>query len=316
MNPEQSKQLSEFIKSKAKELGFDACGIAKADMLKDDEQRFGNWLSEKNYGGMEYMKNNLSKRLDPRLLQEGTISVISLLLNYYPPHLQPEGTYKIGKYSYGQDYHQVIKNKLDELERFIKQQTGEVQMRSFTDSAPILEKSWAVKSGLGWVGKNSILINKKIGSFCFIAEIFINLELEYDIPFDENLCSNCTKCINACPTGAIKPGNVIDARKCISHLSQRSEDIPLEYQDKLNGWIWGCDICQDVCPWNKNPNPHSVDEFLPTKGLLNLEKKDWEDLTEEQYDRLFKNSLLGKTKFKILKRNIKHNHALHTSFHD
>jgi len=259
-------------------------------------------------------ENNIYKRLDPRLLQEGTISVISLLLNYYPPLLQPIETYKIGKYSYGQDYHQVIKKKLDDIEPFIKQQMDKVEMRSFIDSAPVLEKSWAVKSGLGWVGKNSILINKEIGSFCFIAEIFINLELEYDNPFDENLCGNCTKCINACPTGAIKPGNVIDAGKCISHLSQRAEDIPPEYEEKLNGWIWGCDICQDICPWNKNPKPHSVDEFLPTEELLNLGKKDWEELTEGQYNKLFKNSVFGKNKFEILKRNIKHNNTLHTYF--
>ena len=253
---------------------------------------------------MDYMANHFDKRLDPRLLVDGAKSVISLLYNYYPEEVQAEGSPKISKYAYGQDYHTVIKDKLKEFLGVLHEKIGQINGRVFTDSAPVLDKAWAKKSGLGWIGKNSNLINKEQGSFFFIAELIVDLELEHDGPIAD-YCGTCTKCIDACPTDAIVAPYIVDGSKCISYLTiELKENIPNEFKGKMDNWAFGCDVCQDVCPWNRFSKPHSESLFKNSNGLLNYSSDQWHEMTEEVFNSVFKNSAVKRTKFKGLKRNL------------
>lgn len=294
-----------LIKEKARDLGFFFCGISKADFLEEEAPRLEKWLKDQRHGKMNYMENHFDKRLDPRLLVDGAKSVVSLLLNYYPSEKQPENTYKISKYAYGQDYHHIIKDKLKEFFQFIQDEIGEVGGRMFVDSAPVLDKAWAKKSGLGWIGKNSNLINTKSGSFFFIAELILDLELEPDGPI-KDYCGTCTRCIDACPTDAIVEPYVVDGSKCISYLTIELKDevLPHEFKGKMEDWMFGCDICQDVCPWNRFSKPHNTPAFDPHAQLLKMNKSDWEDLTEEVYREVFKKSAVKRTKLNGVKRNV------------
>ena len=295
---------SVFIKKEAKRLGFDFCGISKAEFLTEEAPRLEKWLKENKHGEMKYMENYFDKRLDPRLLVDGARSVISLLYNYYPEQTQVTDAPKISKYAYGKDYHEVIKDKLNEFLFSLKQEIGSVSGRAFVDSAPVMDKVWAAKSGLGWVGKNSNLINKQQGSFFFIAELIIDVELEYDGQI-KDYCGTCTKCIDACPTEAIVAPYVVDGSKCISYLTiELKENIPLEFKDKMDNWAFGCDVCQDVCPWNSFSMPHNQAQFKNTNGLLNYTEAEWNDITEETFNFIFKNSAVKRTKYKGLKRNL------------
>jgi epoxyqueuosine reductase len=281
-----------------------SCGISKADFLEDEAPRLENWLNNNRHGQMSYMENHFDKRLDPRLLVDGAKSVISLLLNYYPSELQREDSYKISKYAYGQDYHFVIKEKLKELLDAIHDQIGEVSGRAFVDSAPVLDKAWAAKSGLGWIGKNSNLITQKVGSFYFIAELIVDIDLEYDNPTTDH-CGTCTACIDACPTQAIIAPYQVDGSKCISYYTiELKDNLPEEAKGKLDDWAFGCDVCQDVCPWNRFSKAHNEPLFNPNPDILSFSKKDWEEITEEVFLKVFKNSPIKRTKFEGMKRNI------------
>ena len=297
---------SNKIKLAAQKLGFLSCGISKADFLEDEAPRLEQWLSQGHNGSMYYMEQNFDKRLDPRILVPGAKSVVSLLLNYHTDkkQLDPEAP-KISSYAYGDDYHFVIKNKLKKMMKFIHREIGEVNGRVFVDSAPVMDKAWAAKSGLGWIGKNTNLISKKVGSFFFIAELILDLELEYDLPVADH-CGSCTACIDACPTEALIKPYQIDGSKCISYLTiELKESIPSEFQGKMDNWAFGCDVCQTVCPWNRFSTPN-YDPALKTKSdLLSLSKKDWEEMTESVFNSVFKNSAVKRTKFNGLKRNIK-----------
>jgi epoxyqueuosine reductase len=299
-------QHTYLIKQKAQELGFMYCGISKADFLEEEAPRLENWLKQNMHGQMHYMENHFDKRLDPRLLVDGAKSVVSLLLNYYPEEKQPDDdTYKISKYAYGTDYHFVIKDKLKTLLDFINESIGEVGGRCFVDSAPVLDKAWARKSGLGWVGKNSNLITPQVGSFYFIAELIIDLELEYDGPI-KDYCGSCTKCLDACPTDAIVAPYVVDGSKCISYFTIELKDqLPQEMNGKFGNWVFGCDICQDVCPWNRFSKPHNEPAFAPHPDLKNLKTNDWQELTQEVFSQLFKKSAVKRTGYNGLLRNIK-----------
>ena len=293
-----------FIKSEAMRLGFMSCGISKAEFLEEEAPRLENWLNKQMHGEMKYMDNHFDKRLDPTKLVNGAKSVISLLLNYYPSEFQSAETYKVSKYAYGQDYHLVIKEKLTALLYSIQTHIGEVSGRAFVDSAPVLDKVWAAKSGLGWMGKNSNLITKQVGSFYFIAELIVDLELDYDHA-TTNHCGSCTACIDACPTQAIVAPYQVDGSKCISYFTiELKENIPQEMKGKFEDWAFGCDICQDVCPWNKFSKPHSEPLFNPNPELLSMSKKDWNEITSETFNTVFKNSAVKRTKFEGLKRNI------------
>lgn len=293
-----------FIKSEAKRLGFLSCGISKSGFLEQEAPRLENWLNENRHGQMSYMGNHFDKRLNPSLLVDDAKSVISLLLNYYPSETQVEDSYKISKYAYGQDYHFVIKDKLKELLFSIQSFIGEVSGRAFVDSAPVLDKAWAAKSGLGWIGKNSNLITKQVGSFYFIAELVLDLDLEYDNPTTDH-CGSCSACIDACPTQAIVAPYVVDGSKCISYFTiELKKNIPQEMKGKFDDWAFGCDICQDVCPWNKFSKSHNEPLFNPNPEMLSMTKKDWEEITEETFKAVFKNSAVKRTKFEGLKRNI------------
>ena len=295
---------TKFIKSEAKRLGFLSCGISKAEFLEVEAPRLENWLNQNMTGQMSYMENHFDKRLDPTLLVPGAKSVISLLLNYYPEQTQTSDTYKISKYAYGTDYHFIIKDKLKELLQAIQTEIGEIDGRAFVDSAPVLDKAWAAKSGLGWIGKNSNLLTKTVGSFYFIAELIIDLELEYDYAVTDH-CGSCTACIDACPTEAIVAPYVVDGSKCISYFTIELKDqLPTEMKGKFDDWAFGCDICQDVCPWNKFSKPHSEPLFNPHPDLLSLNKADWENITEETFRAVFKDSAVKRTKFSGLTRNI------------
>ena len=296
---------TELIKAEAKRLGFDYCGISKADFLEEEAPRLEQWLNKNMHGQMSYMENHFDKRLDPRLLVPGAKSVISLLLNYYTSEKQEdEHAPKISKYAYGSDYHVVIKEKLYLLLQFIQATIGEVDGRVFVDSAPVLDKAWAKKSGLGWIGKNSNLINKKSGSFYFIAELIVDLELEEDGPI-KDYCGSCTRCIDACPTDAIIAPYVVDGSKCISYFTiELKENIPAEVNGKLDNWAFGCDVCQDVCPWNRFAKDHTEQHFKPAGELLGMTKEDWYELTEETFKKVFKGSAVKRTKFSGLKRNL------------
>ena len=299
-------EYSNKIKAQANSLGFLSCGISKADFLEEEAPRLEQWLNQKRHGSMSYMENHFDKRLDPRLLVPGAKSVISLLLNYHTDQLQTDNEApKISTYAYGQDYHFVIKEKLKKLMHFIQTEIGEVGGRVFVDSAPVMDKAWAAKSGLGWVGKNTNLISKKVGSFFFIAELILDLELDYDLPTTDH-CGSCTACIDACPTEALIEPYQIDGSKCISYLTIELKDsIPTEFKNKMDNWAFGCDVCQTVCPWNRFSKPHSEPAFEPPNELINLSKKDWEEMTEEVLDTVFKNSAVMRTKYEGLKRNIK-----------
>ncbi|WP_091371522.1 tRNA epoxyqueuosine(34) reductase QueG [Mucilaginibacter mallensis] len=297
---------SELIKTEAKNLGFMFCGIAKAEFLEDEAPRLEQWLKKNMHGEMRYMENHFDKRLDPRLLVDGAKSVISLGLNYYSEHKQADPLApKISKYAYGADYHQVIKDKLKQLMEIINEKIGEVGGRAFVDSAPVLDKAWAKKAGLGWTGKNSNLINKKSGSFFFLAELIIDLDLEYDIEPTADHCGSCTRCIDACPTEAIVAPYIVDGSRCISYLTIELKDaIPQEFKGKMDNWMFGCDICQDVCPWNKFSVLNNEPSFKATPELLDMNKNDWTDITQEVFQKVFKSSAVKRTKFSGLTRNI------------
>jgi epoxyqueuosine reductase len=297
---------SQLIKTEAKKLGIMFCGISKAGFLEDEAPRLETWLKNNMHGEMQYMENHFDKRLDPRLLVDGAKSVISLGLNYYTDQAQSDPlSPKISKYAYGFDYHMVIKDKLKQLLAFINEQIGEVGGRAFVDSAPVLDKAWAKKAGLGWVGKNSNLINQKAGSFFFLAELIVDIELEYDIAPTADHCGTCTRCIDACPTEAIVAPYIVNGSRCISYLTiELKNEIPQEFSDKMDNWMFGCDICQDVCPWNKFSVLHSEPAFTPHADLLGLNSKDWNEITEDVFQKVFKNSAVKRTKFGGLKRNI------------
>ncbi len=294
-----------MIKTEAQRLGFLSCGVSKADFLEEEAPRLEQWLKQGMHGQMQYMENHFDKRLDPRLLVPGAQSVISLLLNYYPEEQQNEESYKISKYAYGEDYHYVIRDKLKELLAFIREQIGEVDGRGFVDSAPVLDKAWAAKSGLGWIGKHSNLLSQKVGSFYFIAELIVDLPLVYDTPVTDH-CGSCTACIDACPTQAIIAPYQVDGSKCISYFTiELKEELPSTMSGQFDDWMFGCDICQDVCPWNRFSSPHAEPRFNPHPELLSMTKRDWEEITEEVFRKVFKKSAVKRTKFSGLNRNIK-----------
>jgi epoxyqueuosine reductase len=301
------EKYTQFIKAESKRLGFLSCGISKAGFLEKEAPRLENWLSQQMNGQMSYMENHFDKRLDPTLLVDGAKSVISLLLNYYPSEEQHPDSYKISKYAFGQDYHFVIKEKLKALLSSIQTEIGDVSGRAFVDSAPVLDKAWAAKSGLGWIGKNSNLITQKVGSFYFIAELIVDLDLENDNATTDH-CGSCTACLDACPTQAIVAPYVVDGSKCISYFTiELKENIPSEFKGKFDDWIFGCDVCQDVCPWNRFSKSHQEPLFNPNPEMLEWSKKDWEEITSETFNAVFKNSPLKRSKWNGLKRNIEHN---------
>jgi epoxyqueuosine reductase len=297
---------TKLIKTEASRLGFTFCGVSKAEFLEEEAPLLEQWLNNARHGQMGYMENHFDMRLDPRKLVPGAKSVISLLLNYYPEKKQDTETtgYKVSKYAYGKDYHKVIKKKLKELYHFIQTEIGDVNGRIFVDSAPVMDKAWAKKSGLGWMGKNSNIITKTDGSFFFIGELILDLELEYDAPM-KDYCGSCTRCIDACPTDAIVEPYKVDGSKCISYFTiELKENIPQEYHSKMDNWIFGCDICQDVCPWNRFSKQTRVQEFSPLPGLLEMRKQDWDEITEDIFGKVFEGSPFKRAKFEGLKRNI------------
>lgn len=297
-------KYSDMIKTEANRLGFLSCGISKAEFLEEEAPRLEKWLNENKHGEMYYMENHFDKRLDPTKLVEGSKSVISLLLNYYPEKELLNSKYKISKYAYGTDYHLVIKDKLKVLMQFIQEEIGEVHGRVFVDSAPVLDKVWAAKSGLGWMGKHTNLITQQVGSFYFIAELIIDLELAYDTPATDH-CGTCTACIDACPTEAIVEPYVVDGSKCISYFTiELKDNIPTSYKGQFDDWMFGCDICQDVCPWNRFSQAHREPLFQPKPELSEMQERDWQELTQEVFSMVFKDSAVKRTKFLGLKRNI------------
>ncbi len=301
-----SLQLTQLIKRRAKEIGFAGCGIAKAESLDAEARVLEAWLNQGIHGKMAYMENYFDKRIDPGKLVDGAKSVISLSYNYFTEERQQdEQAPKLAMYAMGKDYHEVVKEKLELLYRFIEEQVGNINGRCFVDSAPVLERAWAQRAGLGWVGKNTNILTKRQGSYFFLAEIILDVELEYDSPV-KDYCGTCTKCIDACPTGAIYEPYKVDGSKCISYftIELRDEVLPADYKGKFENWMFGCDICQQVCPINAQATQHNEPQFEPRKELLDMTRKDWEELSEETYRRIFKNSAVKRTKFKGLKRNI------------
>ena len=300
-----STKYSQMIKAEAKRLGFVDCGIAKAEFLEEEAPRLEEWLKRGYHGEMRWMENHFDKRLDPRKLVDGAKSVVSVILNYYPEETQKDPKApKIAKYAYGEDYHLVIKRKLQALMEFISEEVGEVNGRAFTDSAPVMDRAWAERAGLGWTGKHTLLLTKGVGSFYLIGELIIDLELEPDVPVS-NHCGSCTKCIDACPTDAIIASQLIDATKCISYLTIELKDqISGEFKPQMEGWAFGCDICQDVCPWNRFSKPTEVDEFAAHPDMLEMTQKDWEEITEDVFKKIFKKSAVKRAKYAGLKQNI------------
>jgi len=294
-----------MVKSIAKSLGFDFCGISKAKQMEEEAKQLEQWLNQNRNGKMGYMANHFDKRIDPTKLVPGAKSVVSLLYNYFTDEKQIYSSApKISKYAYGKDYHFVIKDKLKQFLFEIEQQIGEVSGRAFVDSAPVLDKQWAKRAGLGWIGKHSNLINKKMGSFFFIAELIIDLELEPDGPV-KDYCGTCTRCIDACPTDAIVDPYVVDGSRCISYLTiELKEELPAEFSDKMDNWMFGCDVCQDVCPWNRFAKPHQEPQFEPNEHLLKMTNNEWKELTQDVFNQVFKKSAVKRTKFSGLKRNI------------
>lgn len=298
------EKYTQFIKAEAKRLGFLSCGISKAGFLEEEAPRLEHWLKQNCHGEMSYMEEHFDKRLNPTLLVSDSKSVISMLINYFPSEEQNQDSYKISKYAYGKDYHNVIKKKVVKLLKSIKREIGDVNGRAFVDIAPIMDKAWAAKSGLGWIGKNSNLLTRQVGSFYFIAQLVIDLDLEYDHATTDH-CGSCTACIDACPTQAIVAPYVVDGSKCISYFTiELKENIPQDMKGKLDDWMFGCDVCQDVCPWNKFSKPHREPLFSPYPELLSYTKKDWEEITEETFAKVFPNSPLKRTKLEGIKRNI------------
>ena len=297
---------AELIKEEAYRLGFDFAGIAKATQLEAEAKKLEQWLNQGMHGQMSYMENHFEKRIDPRKLVPGAKSIITFLYNYYTEDTQKDSTApKISKYAYGKDYHYVVKDKLKSLLQFIQQEIGEVNGRCFVDSAPVMERDWAKKSGLGWIGKNTLLIHPKKGSYFFLAELIIDLELTADEPI-KDYCGRCTRCIDACPTDAISPsGYVVDGSKCVSYFTiELKEAIPTSFKGQFDNWMFGCDVCQDVCPWNRFSSPHKEEQFQPHPELLEMSKTEWEEITEEVFRKVFKKSAVKRTKFAGLKRNI------------
>ena len=298
------KHYTELIKNEAKRLGFISCGISRAEFLEDEAPRLEKWLKMKMNGEMKYMENYFEKRLDPRKLVDDAKSIISLTYNYYPEDLQNKEAPKVSKYAYGMDYHYVIKEKLNFFLTFIKDKIGNVHGRAFVDSAPILEKAWAAKSGIGWVGKNSNLITKQVGSFYFLAELIVDLDLDYD-RIESDHCGQCTACIDSCPTQAITQPYVVDGSKCISYFTiELKENIPKEFKGKFDDWVFGCDVCQDVCPWNKFSKPHKEPLFQTSSELMKMSRDEWNEITEETFNKIFKNSAVKRTGYKGLTRNL------------
>lgn len=300
------EHYAQLIKREAKALGFLSCGISKAGFLADEAPKLEQWLNQNRHGKMHYMENHFDKRLDPTLLVPGAKSVVSLLLNYHTEEKQKDpNAPKISSYAFGQDYHTVIKDKLKILLGRLKESIGEIEGRVFVDSAPVMDKAWAAKAGLGWVGKNTNLISKQVGSFFFIAEMIIDLELAYDLPVADH-CGSCTACIDACPTDALTAPYQIDGSKCISYATIELKDaIPNSFKDKMEGWMFGCDICQTVCPWNRFAIQHKEPAFEPKEELLALTAKDWQELTEETFRKVFQKSAVKRAKYAGLQRNIR-----------
>lgn len=300
------EKYSSLIKTKAHELGFLFCGISKAEFLESEAPHLEDWLNKGLHGQLGYMANHFDKRLDPRLLVDGARSVISLGYTYYTTDKQTDpDAPKISKYAYGEDYHFVIKDKLKALLQYMRDEIGEVNGRAFVDSAPVLDKAWAQKAGLGWVGKHSLLLSKSHGSFFFLAELIVDLPLDYDVQVATDHCGTCTRCIDACPTDALRESKVVDASRCISYLTIELKDaIPDTFLGKMDNWVFGCDICQDVCPWNKFAIPHQEPAFFPKEELLSMTKKEWHEITEETFRVVFKNSAVKRTKYTGLKRNL------------
>lgn len=301
----EKAELTSLIKTQAKKLGFQDCGISPAGFLEKDSVYLNRWLNNKMHAGMDYMKNNLDKRTDPAKLVAGAKSVISVILNYYPGKVKHDSEKpQISKYALGRDYHKVVKGKLKKLFAFIQNFNPKVKGRYFVDSAPVLEKAWAARSGLGWIGKNSTLINKKYGSYIFIGELIVDIDLEYDKPAKDH-CGNCTRCIDACPTGAIIADRVIDSAECISYQTiEKKDQIDENLKGKFENWIFGCDICQDVCPWNDRLEPTNEPDLLPRAEILKMSSDDWNKLDEEKYNKLFSGSAVKRAGFSRLKRNI------------
>ena len=301
------QQHTGFIKKTALEFGFDYCGIAKAIALDEDARRLEQWLNKGMHGTMQYMENHFDMRIDPGKLVPGAKSVITLLKNYYPSEKQQNDVPKISKYAFGNDYHDVIRKKLNELIHLVKDEIGEIHGRGFVDSAPVLERTWAQRSGLGWVGKNGNLINKQSGSFYFIATLITDLELEYDDAFAKDYCGTCNRCIDACPTDAILPEKVVDGSKCISYFTIELKElmIPDAMKGKFDNWMFGCDVCQDVCPWNRFSKPNTEESFTPIPEILNLSRSEWEEMTEENFKNIFMDSPLSRAKYKGIQRNLK-----------
>ena len=295
-----------LIKQAAANLGFEFCGIAKASFLNEDAKRLENWLSNGMHGNMHYMQNHFDLRTDPTKLVPGAKSVITLLLNYFPEKLQNNAIPKVAKYAYGEDYHDVIREKLNVFFKLLKAGIGDINGRGFVDSAPVLERTWAQKAGLGWIGKNGNLINKQQGSYFFIASLIVDVDLDYDDEYAKDYCGNCTRCIDNCPTEAILPDKVIDGSKCISYFTIELKDalIPDKMKGKFDNWLFGCDTCQDVCPWNRFAKPTNEEKFNSLPQLLNFTEDDWEELTEESFKVIFKTSAIKRTKFTGIKRNL------------
>ncbi len=299
-------KYTSLIKAEAQRLGFLSCGISKAEFLEAEAPRLEKWLNKNMNGEMRYMENHFDKRLDPTILVSDSKSVVSLILNYFPEEVQKDATApKLSKYAYGTDYHFIIKDKLKLLTQFIQEEIGAVSGRAFVDSAPVLDKAWAAKSGLGWIGKHSNLLTQQVGSFYFIAELIIDLDLEYDSPTTDH-CGSCTACIDACPTQAIVAPYVVDGSKCISYFTiELKEQIPESVKGQFNDWMFGCDVCQDVCPWNRFSKSHNEPLFNPHPELLSMTKKDWEEVTQDTFNKVFKKSAVKRTKFSGLTRNIR-----------
>lgn len=301
------EKRSIWIKQLALQSGFDHCGIAKAEQLDKEAARLEKWLNQGMHGQMSYMENHFDLRIDPRKLVPGAKSVITFLKNYYPTQTSNQQEIKVSKYAYGYDYHEVIRSQLKLFLNKISEQFGAVEGRGFVDSAPVLERAWAEKTGIGWQGKNGMVINKEGGSFFFIATLIVDIELAYDTPMVKDFCGSCTRCIDACPTDAILPNKIVDGSKCISYftIELKANLIPENYKGKFDNWMFGCDTCQDVCPWNRFSKPHIEQQFTPIPEILHFRTKDWEEMTEEEFKKIFRHSPLKRSKYEGIRRNLR-----------